>query len=138
MNFKLLNCVFTALVVILLALTACSLLPAQEFTFDPSKRYATFLVIDNEMGRSTLAAMKQRSTGEGFEIGPVEFYKQGTKDFAPMLTKITGSKQVEVVWIISSVWDIPDIKKGLEGLDYIGPYRYVPIAGESGPIKIQP
>ncbi len=138
MNFKYSGFVFTALVMLLLPLAACSLLPGQGFTFDPSKKYATFLVIDNETGRSTLAAMKQRSTGEGYEIGPVEFYKQGTKDFAPMLKKITGSKQVAVVWVISSIWDVNDIKSGMEGLDYSGPYRYVPISGESGPIKLQP
>jgi hypothetical protein len=138
MNFKHSGFIFTALVMLLLSLAACSLLPGQGFAFDPSKQYASFLVIDNEMGRSSLAAMKQRSTGEGYEIGPVEFYKQGTTDFAPMLKKITGSKQVAVVWIISSLWDVNNIKSGMEGLDYSGPYRYVPISEESGPIKIQP
>ncbi|MFA5079018.1 MAG: hypothetical protein WC541_05980 [Dehalococcoidia bacterium] len=138
MNFKYSGFIFTGLVMLLLSLAACSLLPWQGFTFDPSKQYATFLVIDNEMGRSSLAAMKQRSTGEGYEIGPVEFYKQGTTDFAPMLKKVTGSKQVAVVWIISSIWDVNNIKSGMEGLDYNGPYRYVPISGESGPIKIEP
>ena len=122
---------YTALVLLVLPCAACSLLPGQGFTYDPSKNYASFLVLDNDAGRNSLAVMKQRSIGEGFEIGPIEYYQQGTKDFAPMLKKLTASKQVTTVWIISSVWDIPDIKKGMEGLDYAGPFRYVPISGEA-------
>jgi hypothetical protein len=131
MRLKLFVSIYTALVLLLLSCAACSLLPGQAFTYDPSKSYASFLVLDNETGRSILAMMKQRSVGEGYEIGPIEYYKQGTKDFAPMLKKLTGSKQVTTVWVISSVWDIPDIKKGMEGLDYSGPFRYVPISGGS-------
>ena len=138
MRMKLLIASLAALVLLVLPCVACSLLPEQGFTYDPSKSYASFLVLDNETGRSSLAVMKQRSISEGFEIGPVEYYKQGTKDFAPVLKELTSSKQVSVVWIISGVWDIPDIKKGMEGLDYSGPFRYVPISEEAGPIKIQP
>jgi len=81
--------------------------------------------------------MQQRSIGEGWEIGPIEFYKQGARDFAPMLKKLTASKQVTVVWVICYMWDIPDIKKGMEGLEYTGPFRYVPISGGTGAIQIQ-
>jgi hypothetical protein len=125
-----------AILFVLLGLS-CSLLPGQGFSYDPSKNYAAFLVLDNDTGRSSLATMKQRSIGEGWEIGPIEFYKQGQKDFAPILKKLTASKQVKVVWIISSVWDVTDIKKGMEGLEYAGPYRYVPIAEGTGAIKMQ-
>jgi hypothetical protein len=138
MRLKLLISSLAALVLLALPCVSCSLLPGQGFTYDPSKNYASFLVLDNETGKNSLALMKQRSIGEGFEIGPVEYYKQGTKDFAPVLKELTSSKQVAVVWIISSVWDIPDIKKGIEGLDYSGPFRYVPISEGAGPIKIQP
>jgi hypothetical protein len=117
---------------------SCSLLPGQGINYDPSKNYAAFLVLDNDTGRSSLATMKQHSADEKLEIGPIEFYKTGTKDFSPILKKLTASKQVTVVWIISSVWDVPDIKKGMEGLEYVGPYRYVPIAQGTGAIKIQP
>jgi hypothetical protein len=85
-----------------------------------------------------LATMQQRSTGEGLEIGPVEFYKQGAKDFGPVLKKLTASKQVTVVWIISSIWDINEIKNGMTDLEYTGAYRYVPISDGTGAIKIQP
>jgi len=138
MRLKLLIASMAALVLLALPCVACSLMPEQGFTYDSSKSYASFLVLDNETAKNSLALMKQRSIGEGYEIGPVEYYKQGTKDFAPILKELTSSKQVVVVWIISSVWDIPDIKKGMEGLEYVGPFRYVPISEESGPIKIQP
>jgi len=137
MRQKLLFSSFSAAVLLVLVCVSCSLLPGQGTNYDPSKNYAAFLVLDNDTGRSSLATMKQRSTGEGWEIGPIEFYKQGTKDFAPILKKLTASKQVTVVWIISSVWDVPDIKKGMEGLEYAGPFRYVPISEGTGAIKIQ-
>lgn len=137
MNKKLLFSSFSAAVLLALICVSCSLLPGQGTNYDPSKNYAAFLVLDNDTGRNSLATMEQRSTGEGWEIGPIEFYKQGTKDFAPILKKLTASKQVTVVWIISSVWDVPDIKKGMEGLEYAGPFRYVPISEGTGAIKIQ-
>ena len=137
MRNKLLISSFSAAVLLLLTCLSCSLLPAQGITYDPSKNYATFLVLDNDTGRSSLATMQQRSTGEGLEIGPIEFYKQGAKDFAPILKKLTASKQVTVVWIISSLWDVTEIKNGMTGLEYTGAYRYVPISEGTGAIKIQ-
>jgi hypothetical protein len=71
------------------------------------------------------------------EIGPIEFYKQGAKDFGPVLKKLTASKQVKVVWIISSVLDVNEIKNGMTGLDYTGAFRYVPLMAGTGAIKIQ-
>jgi hypothetical protein len=137
MRHKQLFSFFPIAILLISVCLSCSLLPGQGFSYDPSKNYAAFLVLDNDTGRSSLATMKQRSIGEGWEIGPIEFYKQGTKDFAPLLKKLTASKQVVVVWIISSVWDVPDIKKGMEGIEYAGPYRYVPIAEGTGAIKVQ-
>jgi len=137
MRQKLLFSSFSAAVLLALVCVSCSLLPGQGTNYDPSKNYAAFLVLDNDTGRNSLATMEQRSTGEGWEIGPIEYYKQGTKDFAPILKKLTASKQVTVVWIISSLWDVPDIKKGMEGLEYAGPFRYVPISEGTGAIKIQ-
>jgi hypothetical protein len=138
MRNKILLSSFSAAVLLVLTCVSCSLLPAQGITYDPSKNYATFLVLDNDTGRSSLATMQQRSTGEGLEIGPVEFYKQGAKDFGPVLKKLTASKQVTVVWIISSIWDINEIKNGMTDLEYTGAFRYVPISDGTGAIKIQP
>jgi hypothetical protein len=137
MRKKLLLSSFSSAVLLVFTCLSCSLLPDQGTTYDPAKNYATFLVLDNDTGRSSLATMRQRSTGEGLEIGPIEYYKQGAKDFAPVLKKLTASKQVTVVWIISSLWDIPEIKNGMTGLEYSGAYRYVPISEGTGAIKIQ-
>ncbi|MCX5994002.1 MAG: hypothetical protein NT177_07295, partial [Chloroflexi bacterium] len=63
MRNKLLISSFSAAVLLLLTCLSCSLLPAQGITYDPSKNYATFLVLDNDTGRSSLATMQQRSTG---------------------------------------------------------------------------
>jgi len=137
MHKKLLFLSFSAAILLASVCLSCSLLPGQGINYDPSKNYAAFLVLDNDTGINSLATMKQRSIGEGLEIGPIEFYKVGTKDFSSILKKLTVSKQVTVVWLICSVWDVPDIKKGMEGLEYAGPYRYVPIAEGTGAIKIQ-
>jgi hypothetical protein len=137
MRKKILLTSFSAAVLLVLTCISCSLLPAPGITYDPSKNYAAFLVIDNDMGRSSLATMQQRSTGEGLEIGPIEFYKQGAKDFGPVLKKLTASKQVTVVWIIASVLDINEIKNGMTVLDYTGAFRYVPLMEGTGPIKMQ-
>jgi hypothetical protein len=71
------------------------------------------------------------------EIGPIEYYNPGNKDFGPILIKLTASKRVTVVWIIASLWDINDIKTSMEKIEYKGPYRYVPISDQDGAIKIQ-
>ena len=118
-------------------LTACSKPADQGFNYDPAKKYASFLVLNTDIGKSSLETMKKRSTGEGLEIGPIEYYTSGNKDFEPILKKLTVSKQVTVVWIIASLWDINEIKTSMEKIEYKGPYRYVPITDKDGAIKIQ-
>jgi len=137
MRKKLIFSSLSLFALLVLGCLSCSLLPGQGISYDPAENYTAFLVLDNEVGKASLATMKQRSIDEGFEIGPIEYYKQGAKDFAPILKRLTASKQVTVVWVISSVWDIPNIKQGMESLDYKGPYRYVPISDATGAIKIQ-
>lgn len=118
-------------------LTACSKPVDPGITYDPAKNYASFLVLNNDVGKASLATMQQRSIGEGFVIGPIEYYTQGTKDFEPALKKLTVSKQVTVVWVIASLWDINTIKDGMSKIEYQGAYRYVPISDQEGAIKIQ-
>lgn len=118
-------------------LTACSKPVAPGINYDPAKNYASFLVLNTDTGKSSLATMQKRSTDEGLEIGPIEYYTTGAKDFEPILKKLTASKQVTVVWIIASLWDINDIKNSMGKIDYTGPYRYVPISDQAGAIKIQ-
>jgi hypothetical protein len=117
---------------------AACLKPAdQGINYDPAKNYASFLVLNTDVGKASLETMKNRSVGEGLEIGPIEYYTTGNKDFGPALKKLTASKQVTVVWIIASLWDINDIKTSMEKIEYKGPYRYVPISDQEGAIKIQ-
>jgi hypothetical protein len=119
-------------------LTACSKPADQGITYDPAKNYAAFLVLNNDTGKASLATMQQRSAGDKLEIGPIEYYTAGTKDFEPALKKLTVSKQVTVVWIIASLWDINTIKDSMAKIEYKGAYRYVPISDQTGAIKIQP
>ena len=115
---------------------ACSQSQAQNITYDPSKSYAAFLVVNSEYGKDSLVSMRARSLQEGYEIGPIEPYNPGIKDFEPILRRLTSSKQVKIVWIISSYLDVPDIKKAQAKIDYTGAYRYVPISDQTGPMKI--
>jgi hypothetical protein len=124
-------------VVLTAGLTACLKPVDQGINYDPAKSYASFLVLNNDVGKSSLDTMKKRSTGEGLEIGPIEYYSSGNKDFEPILKKLTVSKQVTVVWIIASLWDINPIKDSMSKIEYRGAYRYVPISDTEGAIKIQ-
>jgi len=131
--------------VVLTVITSCvllliSCLPAQNQspTYDPAKNYAAFLVINSTVGKNVLENMKRHSLEENYEIGPIEYYNQGTKDFVPILKKLTASKQVKLVWIISGVWDIPDIKNAMAQVDFQGAYRYAPSTEQGGAIIVQP
>ncbi len=106
-------------------LTACLNQAGQGINYDPAKNYAAFLAPNSDFGKASVEAMKVKVAGEGFEIGPVEYYTAGTKDFAPALKKLTASKQVTVVCInFSSITDISNIKQSMVDLDYTGSYRY--------------
>ena len=132
--------VFTILVLAVVwaaGLAACTNPADQGINYDPAKNYASFLVLNNDVGKASLATMQQRSSGDQLEIGPIEYYTTGTKDFEPALKKLTISKQVTVVWIIASLWDINTIKDAMAKIDYKGAYRYVPITDQEGAIKIQ-
>jgi len=131
--------IILAIAVALTAVLAACTKPAdQGIKYDPAKNYAAFLVLNNDVGKASLETMKKRSTDEGLEIGPIEYYNTGAKEFEPVLKKLTASKQVTVVWIIASLWDINDMKTSMEKIEYKGPYRYIPITEQSGAIKIQP
>lgn len=129
--------VFSALLVSAVSLVSCSPKPVQNTSYDPSKNYAAFLVVNTAVGKSVLESMKTHSTEEQYEIGPVEYYNPGSKDFESILRKLTVSSQVKLIWVISSVWDIADIKTAMAKIDYKGTYRYAPISDQNGAIKIQ-
>jgi hypothetical protein len=126
------------LFIISLVASSCSFIQQQpKITYDPNKTYAAFLVLDSAAGKASLETMKQHTLAEGLEIGPIEYYSPGTKDFEPILTRLTTNKQVKLVWIISLVLDVPQIKTGMSKLTYEGSYRYAPIMNDGSQIKIQ-
>lgn len=120
---------FAALAAVVLAcvslMTACTVKQPPAMVYDPAKNYAAFLVLDTDLGKAKLNAMKTQSAQEGLEIGRIEYYATGTKDFEPALKRLTESKQVSVVWIyFASIMDVSNIKQSMGKLDYAGAYRY--------------
>lgn len=106
-------------------LSGCLNQAGQGIAYDPAKNYAAFLAPNSDFGKASVEAMKVKVAADGLEIGPVEYYTTGTKDFAPALKKLTASKQVTVVCInFSSITDISNIKQSMVDLDYTGAYRY--------------
>jgi len=108
--------------------TACANLPwsAPAPAYDPAKDYAAFLVLESANGRAILDNLKERSLNEKYEIGPIEYYKLGTKDFEPIIKKLTASPQIKLLWLASSLMDIPDIQKAITKVGYKGALRYMP------------
>jgi hypothetical protein len=113
-------------VLIIVALLSCTTPAGQTPIYDSSKSYVAFLVLDTVNGKTTLENLKQRSLSEGYEIGPAEFYIAGTKDFEPIIKTLTPSPQIKLIWIASSLLDVPDIQKALTKLEYQGQIRYMP------------
>jgi len=132
------RCITCAIILIAASsIVSCSQKSNQSIYYDPAKNYAAFLVINSPIGKNALESMKQHSIDEKYEIGPVELYDPGAKDFESILRRLTASKQVQLVWIISSVWDIPEIKTAMTKVEYKGLYRYAPISDQTGQIKIR-
>ena len=105
--------------------SACSKPADQGINYDPAKNYAAFLVPNTDFGKASLETMKKQIAADGLEIGPIEYYAIGTKDFEPVLKKLTASHQVTVVCInFSSITDISNIKQSMVNLEYKGSYRY--------------
>ncbi|MGA2367940.1 MAG: hypothetical protein ABSF74_05155 [Dehalococcoidia bacterium] len=118
-----------------LIVSSCSFFQP-KITYDPNKDYAAFLVLDTATAKTSLESMKQHTLQENMEIGPIEYYSQGTQDFEPILTRLTANKQVKLVWIISGIMDVPQIKTAMSKITYGGSYRYAPIMNGSQ-VKIQ-
>ena len=105
--------------------TACLKPADQGINYDPAKNYAAFLVPNSDFGKASLESMKKQCASDGLEIGPIEYYTTGTKDFAPALKRLTASKQVTVVCInFSSITDISNIKQSMTNVEYKGAFRY--------------
>jgi predicted small secreted protein len=135
-TWKTAGTILCAILISSVLLASCNQKPVQGIAYDPTKKYAAFLVLNTAVGKNALENMKIHSAEEQYEIGPVEYYDPGSKDFESILRKLTVNQQVKLVWIISSLWDVADIKTAMTKIDYKGPYRYVPITDQTGAIKI--
>ncbi len=113
-------------------LVSCIQLPGQTATYDPAKKYAAFLVVNHPSSGDVLSNIKQRSISEGYEIGPIEYYNPGTKDFEPIIRKLTPDKQITLIWVAGSIMDSPDIQKAIARVEYKGGIRYMPVTGAVG------
>ena len=125
---------FTCLLlfIIPLLLISCSQVLTPATGYDPAKNYAAFLVLNSSSGKNILETIKQRSIGEKYEIGPVEFYNTGTTNFEPLIKKLTPSKQITLLWIASTLSDVPAIQKAIAAAEYKGMLRYMPVSSATG------
>ncbi len=132
MPYKRIFLLSITLMLIATAHIACTNVPGSTATYDPAKSYAAFLILDSANGRNILDNLKERSLGEGYVIGPIEYYKLGSKDFDPIVKKLIPGTQVKLIWIASSLMDIPDIQKAIAKTEYKGTIRYMPATQSVG------
>jgi len=126
--FRRLTLVLTVISIFVLNLTACgSQQQAQTAQYDPSKEYAAFLVVNSTLAENSLNSARERSTRDGYEIGPVVYYNPGTQDFEALFKKLTPSKQISLIWIVGSLLDTPNIQKAIAATEYKGQIRYMPV-----------
>ena len=125
--FILITCVFTGV------FSACSSQATQNTNFDPAKKYAAFAVVNLPASASILANAKQQSTADGLEIGPIEYYSSQTKDFDPIVKKLTVSKQITVIWVVGGLMDVPSVRKSATKFGFAGTTRFMPVSDQSLP-----
>ena len=128
MSHKLISRLMMMMIIILLDFAACAG-QSQTPAYDPNKQYVAFLVVNTPQSAEILKNVKQRSTVEGFESGPVVYYEPGITDFAAPVNKLIASKQVILIWVIGSLFDSPNIQKALSAAGYEGQVRYAPVTG---------
>jgi len=122
----------SSILIFSISLISCAQQPGQTLNYDPSKNYAAFLVLNSQNSKDVLVGIKQRSISEGYEIGPIEYYNPGTKDFEPIIRKLTPDKQITLIWVAGSIMDSPDIQKAIARVEYKGGIRYMPVTGGPG------
>ncbi|MCX6006451.1 MAG: hypothetical protein NTZ34_04210 [Chloroflexi bacterium] len=125
--FILVTCVLTGI------FSACSSQATQSTNFDPAKKYAAFAVVNLPASTSILDNAKQQSIADGLEIGPIEYYSTQTKDFDPVVKKLTISKQITVIWVVGGLMDVPAIRKSTTKFGFAGNVRFMPVSGQTIP-----
>jgi hypothetical protein len=124
-----------ALIICVLAGTfsACSSPAAQTTTYDPTKKYAAFAVVNLPASAGVLSTAKQQAIADGLEIGPIEYYGTTTTNFDPIVKKLAASKQVSVIWVIGGLMDVPAMRKSAAALGFAGTIRFNPVASQATP-----
>jgi hypothetical protein len=128
--------------IILTALSLAIFLPAcsapasqspQSATYDPSKKYAAFAVVNSPSSAAILETAKRQSGADGLEIGPIEYYNGSTTNFDTIVQKLTVSKQIIVIWVLGGVVDVPAVRKSAAKFGFSGGFRFMPVSGQAVP-----
>ncbi len=114
------------LIVVLLSSVLLSCGPG-KVTYDPAKTYAAVIAIDLPAARTTLDDIRQKSSAEGFDVGPVEYYQPGQEDFVPIIKRLTSEATIGMLWIASGLEDIPGIQAAVAKAGYTGQVRLMPV-----------
>ena len=115
------------LLVFLIFLASCTTGHTSEFSFDPSKKYAVFLVVNSTHSSSILQNARQKSIEDGFEVGPAVYYNPSTKDFSPSVKKLTANKAVALLWVVGGLMDAASVQKTASQSGYSGAIRFMPV-----------
>lgn len=115
--------------------SACSSPAAQTTSYDPNKQYAAFIVMSSPASAASLANAQRQSTADGYENGPVEYYSLPTKDFDPIVKKVTPSTQITLIWVIGNLMDVPTVRKSAATLGFKGTFRFMPLSGAVAPVQ---
>lgn len=116
------------LIILLLSIFVVSCSQQSGQTYDPSKKYAAFLVVNVPNNQSALESARSKAIGDGYEIGPIEYYDPGTKDFEAIIKKLIPNQQITLIWISGSLLDSPNIQKALNAAGFKGGVRYMPVS----------
>ncbi|GEM_PF-618736 len=127
-QLKLISLILIALFMLTYSL-ACAVKQGKTETFNPSKTYQGALAINLPATDGILAEIRQRATADGEELGPVEYYEPGEKDFEPIIAKLMSRAKIDVLWIAGGIMDIPNIQKAVVTAGYTGQTRLKPVSG---------
>ncbi|MDD5311860.1 MAG: hypothetical protein PHO26_02340 [Dehalococcoidia bacterium] len=100
---------------------------SDSYNYDPTKYYATFLVINTESGKNALEKMKLESVADNMTIGPVEYYTPGSYNYEPLIRKLTQNKQVRLLWLIAPMREVIEMQNIANKIEFKGAVRYMPI-----------
>ena len=130
---------FTALLVTVIVSTAaisCSAQKSDDSKFsDPSKKYVALIVLNSPDSAKAVDYALFQSRNDGYEPGPVYYYRPDKKDFDQTVKTITAMKQVTCIYLIGSVFDMPVIKKSAQQAGFKGEVRFLSASGAGTPVQ---